>query len=205
MQRNMQGVCQRVDADLWLQVKMNFKNLFCNPIQFIFKTINRSLESVESVAIDMVLALELFFKTNVNIQDYSIQLINTSFRTGQSIKIEEASKELVSRPGIIVKYDKEHYHGIQVIEMTNERKKIGKEMRRFTAAIFRSGTMIIQGALNSVEWENTARNVLTMFRGLPESVLMSEDEVQQVNTAKRLMAKRKASDSFDDLASALGL
>lgn len=114
MQRNMQGVCQRVDADLWLQVKMNFKNLFCNPIQIIFKTIIRSLESVESVAIDMVLALELFFKTNVNIQDYSIQLINTSFRTGQSIKIEEASKELVSRPGLIVKYDKEHYHGIQV-------------------------------------------------------------------------------------------
>ena len=30
-------------------------------------------------------------------------------------------------------------------------------------------------------------------------------QVQKVNAAKRLMAKRKASDSFDDLASALGL
>ena len=71
------------------------------------------MEQVQEVAVDMTLALELFFKAKVNVLGYTIQLINTSFKTGQAIRIEDASKALKAPKGILVLYDKERYHGIQ--------------------------------------------------------------------------------------------
>ena len=75
----------------------------------------RSMATVERVAEDMALALHMFFKSDAAVLDYKIQMMNTSLRTGRPIKIEEAFEALVSPgPGVFVKYDKDHYNGIQV-------------------------------------------------------------------------------------------
>jgi hypothetical protein len=75
----------------------------------------RSMATVERVAEDMALALHMFFKSDAAVLDYKIQMMNTSLRTGRPIKIEEAFEALGSPgPGVFIKYDKDHYNGIQV-------------------------------------------------------------------------------------------
>ena len=56
-------------------------------------------------------------------------------------------KTFANTHGLICKYDKDHYPGIQIIKMTSEPKANKKEMRSLNVGIFRSGTMVIQGTL----------------------------------------------------------
>jgi hypothetical protein len=122
----------------------------------------RSMATVERVAEDMALALHMFFKSDAAVLDYKIQMMNTSLRTGRPIKIEEAFEALRSPgPGVFVKYDKDHYNGIQVrwfflffcffcsclnffgvfvlqiVKPLEEKKANGREMRCTNAGIFR--------------------------------------------------------------------
>lgn len=104
-------------------------------------------------------------------------------------------------------------------------------MRMFTAAIFKSGTMIVQvdlkmstiiktqqnttlkrpqGTLDASEWEPTARQALDLFATLPQNTLLTKDQVQTIAFEKKQAGiKRKASNLDDNdlsnVAACLGI